>query len=346
MVSVKEPQQQSLAWVTVVFEGELGLLRLQARSMARFLPDEAVSELVVVANNPNPSKLAKKIRAFASDYGPHQEKLRIISPAEFFNGPNSIRQAGPALRALARRILRPVRMRRGYNWRGYSGWHIQQAMKIGVARCIDSETIVYLDAKNHLVSMSSANDVITPNGTPKARLERWRDHHDWDQATSAYYDYGWDQSARAYFDLPSVDQDYLLAPTVTPFVCNTKTVRHALDHIESKSGPIEYFFVSGQPRGTEFTLMSAAAAQLKREAEPGLMPFETALRGASNDQLSSIIEKVRNGELRMIGTHRAVLKASPPELIEDVLKLWVDIGLLESSNEAKTFLQNVLPKRA
>jgi hypothetical protein len=266
MVVINESQRQSLAWVTVVFEAELGLLRLQARSMARFLPDEAVSELVIVANSPNPSKLASKIRAFASDYGPHQEKLRIISPADFFKGPNSISHAWPALRALARRVLRPVRMRRGYNWRGYSGWHIQQAMKIGVARCINSETIVFLDAKNHLVSMSSVNDFTTPNGTPRARLERWQDHRDWDQA------------ARAHFDLPSVDQDYLLPPTVTPFVCNTKTVRHALDYIESKSGPIEYFFVSGQPRGTEFTLMSAAAAQLKREAEPGLMPFETALR--------------------------------------------------------------------
>lgn len=331
MVVINESQRQSLAWVTVVFEAELGLLRLQARSMARFLPDEAVSEVVVIANGPNPSKLAAKIRSFAADYGPHQEKLRIISPANFFRGPNSISQAWPALRALARRVLRPVRIGRGYNWRGYSGWHIQQAMKIAVARCINSETIVYLDAKNHLVSMSSVNDVITPNGTPRARLERWYDQRDWDQA------------ARAYFDLPSVDPDCLLPPTFTPFVCNTKTVRHTLEYIESKSGPIEYFFVRGQPRGTEFTLMSAASTLLKCESEPGLMPFETALRGASDDQVSSIIAKARNGELRLIGTHRAVLKALPPELIEEVTELWIEIGLVKSSDEAKTLLQDVLP---
>lgn len=342
MVIISETERQSLAWVTVAFEAELGLLRLQARSIARFLPDEAVSEIVVVANGPNPSKLAAKIRAFASDYGSHEEKLRIISPTDFFKGPSSISHAWPALRAIARRVLRPVRMGRGHSWRGYSGWHIQQAMKIAVARCINSETIIYLDAKNQFVSMLNANDVTTPSGTPRARLARWRDNRDWDPATRAYYDYDWDQAARAYFDLPSVNQDYVLSPTVTPFVCNTKTVRHALDYIESKSGPIEYFFKRGQQNGTEFTLMSAAASLLKRDSEPGLMPFETALRGASDDQVSSILAKARKGELRLVGIHRAVLKSLPPELVEQVIELWVEIGLVKSSDEAKTLLNDVL----
>ena len=327
----KSPNQKapSISWVTVVYRAELGLLQLQARSMAKYLPVDAAQEVVVILNGPNPRKLASQVKEISQDFGPHLPMVRFIDPSEIFLGPQSIRDAKHAMLAVARRVLRPLRIGRGSSWRGYAGWHIQQAMKLAVARTVTNDAIVFLDAKNHFIAPVSSEDFVTAEGRPRARLERVQDN---------YFD--WHQSARAYLGQDSVGRDQLLPPSITPFVSKTATVRATLDRIEKADGPMEYFFGNGTPRGTEFTLISAMAEIRDERPTTGLARSQSFFRDAHDDEIEELINNARSGSLQLLGTHSGRLAKMTPEQRGLVADLWISSGLVYDREDAMRILRS------
>ncbi len=322
------PKAPSISWVTVVYRAELGLLQLQARSMAKFLPADAALEIIVILNDPNPKRLATEVLKIAQDFGPHQPKLRLVDPTEIFLGPQGLRDAKNAILALARRVLRPVRIGRGSSWRGYAGWHIQQAMKLAVSRNVKGDAIVFLDAKNHFIAPVSLNDFVTRTGQPRARLERVQDN---------YFD--WHRTARAYLGLDQVERDHPLPPSITPFVSKTETVRDTLAWIEKEDGPMEYFFGNGTPRGTEFTLIAAMTEKRDETLTSDIVRFGSFFRDATDEEVSELIEKARSGSLQMLGTHSGRLTKMTPEQCTPLFDLWIDIGLTVDRDEAALLLK-------
>ena len=329
MQNIIDRKAPSISWVTVVYRAELDLLQLQARSMAKYLPVDAAQEVVVILNGPNPNKLASQIKEIFQDFGPHLPQVRLIDPSEIFLGPKSMRDARGAILAIARRVLRPLRIGRGSQWRGYAGWHIQQAMKLAVARTVTSDTVVFLDAKNHFIAPVSRADFVTSEGRPRACLERVQDN---------YFD--WHQSARAYLSLDRVDREQLLPPSITPFVSRTATVRATLDRIEKEDGPIEYFFGSGTMRGTEFTLMAAMAEIRDELPTTGLARFKSFFRDASDDEIEDILNIARSGNLQVLGTHSGRLAKMTPTQRSLIADLWISTGLVHDSKDATRILQN------
>jgi len=57
--------QGGIAFVTVTFRDELELLRLQARSMAAFLPDALVAEILVIVNDRDEAAKPKLAQLFS-----------------------------------------------------------------------------------------------------------------------------------------------------------------------------------------------------------------------------------------------------------------------------------------
>lgn len=318
----------TISWVTVVYRAELGLLQLQARSMAKFLPVDTALEIIVILNDRNPKRLAAEVLKIAPDFGPHQKQLRLVDPSDIFLGPQSLRDSKNAFLALARRVLRPVRIGRGSSWRGYAGWHIQQAMKLAVSRTTNGDAIVFLDAKNHFIAPVSKDDFLTPTGQPRARLERVQDN---------YFD--WHQSARAYLGLDQVERDQLLPPSITPFVSTTETVRKTLAWIETEDGPMEYFFGNGTPRGTEFTLIAAMAEKRNEALAPDLVRFGSFFRDAKDEEVSALIETARTGSLQILGTHSGRLSKMTPEQCNPLFDLWIACGLAADRDEAALTLK-------
>lgn len=134
-----------LAFVSVVFEAELALLEVQARSLAEHLPAALVEEIVVIDNT------ARGLRAPARDrlvrlYGPHAPLVRVLRPDDICHV------------------------------RGGVGWRRQQVLKLAVAARLSTRHYVVLDAKNHAVRRLRHGDFVADDGRPRAHAYGYDAH--------------------------------------------------------------------------------------------------------------------------------------------------------------------------
>lgn len=310
---------QPLSLITVVYEAELALLRLQARSMARFMPKADVLEILIVLNDRDPAALQSKIAQNLDDWGIHAQAVRFVDPADIFYGPKRLGDWPKALQLKLKGVSRRLRNHPATSWAGASGWLIQQAMKLAAARAASGTQLVILDAKNHLVGDAAATDFFTPSGAALARLEKVK-----------YDSFEWHQSARAFLGMDALEQNEALAPSITPYCATKADVLVTLAEIEARRGSIEYFFKPKSPRGTEFTLLSSVQMREGALAD-GVIPYASLLRDATPEDVQSAINKAEQGEVRMLGTHSAILAKMDPEIRARLVSLWQSRGLVDDS---------------
>lgn len=129
--------QRRYGFVTVVFEGDVGLMDLQARSMALYCDPRLVGEILVVDNFSPGAKPDGWEGLLLERYGALQEKVSIV--------PGS---------ALAQTD-------------GVRGWVAQQALKLSAAKLIGCDRYVVLDAKTHLVGPLGRDFLETGDGRPR-----------------------------------------------------------------------------------------------------------------------------------------------------------------------------------
>ncbi|WP_210480601.1 DUF6492 family protein [Naasia sp. SYSU D00948] len=124
---------QPLTLVSVGFEAEYPLLRLQARSLARYLEPADVRDILLIDNgaSPMPQRVRDEILA---EYGPLASLVTILRPDEITAGTRGV------------------------------GWSTQQVLKLAVAHRVSTDFYVVLDAKNHLVGPLSPEHFRTPDG--------------------------------------------------------------------------------------------------------------------------------------------------------------------------------------
>ena len=111
------------SFVTVVHKPDYPMLRLQARSLARYLPQDFATQIYVIANQGLIGRHDWKA-PLLTDYGWLADRVRFLEASEVATVPIS-----PLL----------------------SGWHSQQILKLMIANVLNSDRYVVLDAKNHLV---------------------------------------------------------------------------------------------------------------------------------------------------------------------------------------------------
>jgi hypothetical protein len=133
------------SFVTVTHAGDIGVMSLQARSMAQFLPRELVLEILVVENGSFESARTFRRRLIA-EYGALSGLVRFV-PA------NSI-AAIPG---------------------GTTGWFSQQVLKLLVAATVKTDRYMVLDAKNHLVFPLSRRH-IEAGGKPRLFVQGYGRH--------------------------------------------------------------------------------------------------------------------------------------------------------------------------
>ena len=134
-----------LTFVTVVYETELMLLHLQARSLAAFVPDDLVHEVVVIDNTAR-GMPADARRALGAEYGRVADRLRVLRPDDVRRVPAT------------------------------TGWRSQQVLKLCVADLVSSERYVVLDAKNHFVAPLEPGHFQAPDGRPRGTAYGYAEH--------------------------------------------------------------------------------------------------------------------------------------------------------------------------
>jgi hypothetical protein len=124
------------SFVTVRFEGDAGLLDLQARSMRQYCPRDLVDEIIIVDNSCQGS--TRWQGGLLRQYGDLADRVQFIPAAVIAAIPKEA-----------------------------NGWFSQQVLKIKVAEIVRSDRYVLLDAKNHLVSPLGREFLESSTGQPR-----------------------------------------------------------------------------------------------------------------------------------------------------------------------------------
>ncbi|NLC97564.1 MAG: hypothetical protein GX678_00585 [Actinomycetales bacterium] len=130
--------------VTVFFEAERELLRLQARSLDRFWHTPAPDRILVIDNSKR--KTSKRWRnQLLSDYGQYRDRVTFIDADD---------------------IVPPLG----------DGWVRQQLLKLAISEHISTDSYLDLDAKNHLIADFDASRLHGSDGRFHLRRIDYREH--------------------------------------------------------------------------------------------------------------------------------------------------------------------------
>jgi hypothetical protein len=134
-----------LALVTVVFETEVAMLALQARSLDLFFPADAIDSITIIDNSTG--GLSARVRGdLATAYGRHSARVAFLRPADLARVP-------PA-----------------------SGWLVQQVLKLAVADQLTSSHYLVLDAKDHFIRAAAVADFVGSDGLARIPAYSYMTH--------------------------------------------------------------------------------------------------------------------------------------------------------------------------
>jgi len=286
---------EALTFVTVVFEPELPLLRLQARSLRKFLDPACVAEIVVLDNCAG-GMSGRARRALLDDLGD------VLGP-----------------RAA---VLRTSEL--GVDG-GTAGWRSQQAAKLLVARRARTDHLVVLDAKNHLIRAASAADFVDARGVARGGTHPYATHPlrgDLER-TLRYLGADDDRIAALVADFP---------PTATPFVMSAEVARRMIDDVERRSGRpfIEEF---ERARLLEFFLYSGWSILrgdgVPVDGEPIQAPIVWPGRAHEQGALDAI-RHARESDAAWFAVHRRALARADAATRRRIIDFWSERGLMRA----------------
>ncbi|MEW1835206.1 DUF6492 family protein [Microbacterium sp. NPDC079995] len=294
-----------LTFVTVVFEAEVPLLELQARSMSRYLDPASVKDIVIL-DNCVLGLSGRSRRRLLREYGALQSRVRFVRTSELID-PGAT-----------------------------GGWRSQQAAKLAIARRVQTTHYVVLDAKNHFTRAASASEFVDTAGRAFGRSHPYTSHPlrgslVW---TLTYLGAGASLAEQALGAFP---------PTATPFVFDTDTVRALMDDIERRSGLafadeferrklLEFFLYAGwvETRGPGL----AALRNNRSVPSPTVWP-----KAASVDGVRAAIAEHRREDAAVFAVHRQVLAAADPAARDRIAEAWTTFGLFPDAASADRFIR-------
>ena len=298
---IDSPGREALTLVTVVFEAELALLQLQARSLARVLDPGVVSRIIVIDNSacglPGRSR-AKILR----EYGELAPIVEILDSQDVSGMPRA------------------------------TGWNSQQVLKLAVARLIDTDKYLTLDAKNHLIRPTSVEDFVASDGRPFANFHSYEFHPLRPSLERVFRFVGWGHA----------ESLHRFTATATPFCLVTGLVCSLMDDIErTRSEPFATVFID--QRLTEYFLYSSWLLSQGYDLDeiydpsgidcPAVWP-----KGASVAGVRSVLESVADRDPALIAVHRTALARMNREATGQLERFWVERGLFHSFSAAKYFV--------
>ncbi len=290
-----------LTFVTIVFSGDLPLLRLQARSMAMFVRPEEVSSILLVLNDVNEEAVSRSINGMLAEYGPLQDKVRIVPGDEVLL---------PGRRAGRRRRLWEIlyvenRFRLPFvgkgGWRGGNGYRLQQALKLASARAATSDRMLILDGKNLFLRPLKNNELFDGQGRALAVFEK----------LSADYHRGWLSESMEALAVP--DDLREVAETTgysTPYPVSRQLLLDVLEEVESRHGPVQALFASKR-RPSEFMLIFCYCQKHHGGTDRAFGRYDGRHAGIWADfddaRINAVLDAAENDTPLTFGLHRAAL---------------------------------------
>jgi hypothetical protein len=287
--------------VTVVFEPELPLLRLQARSFARFLDIEVPTKIIVIDNSAKGIGSASWSRVL-KEYGSFAPLVELVR-AESISG------------------MPPA-----------TGWNSQQVLKLAVARRVESDRYLTLDAKNHLIRPTGLADFEAADGRPFGNFHSYAAH----PLKPSF------ERVLSYVGLDPSDSIDRFTATATPFVLYTGFTRQLIDDIEQRSGSTfaEEFI---RAKMTEYFLYSAwliaHGHRLEELYDPaGIQCPAVWPKGANLAGVERALAAVAEHDPAVISVHRTALARMDGAARSRLRDFWLQRKLFDSRAEVTRFV--------
>lgn len=316
----------TLDFVTVTFREELGLLQLQARSFALFMPDQLANNIFIIVNEDDTQDLYTAIvENIVPLYGVHAPKVRVLHRAEVSGE---------------------------YTFM-HRGWISQQVLKLMAAHHVGSDNYVILDTKNHFIQPVTHRDFFADNHKLKHRCvnlmfgkrSRWVS---WFLPPKRKKLSRRFRGSMQYFGLNPAEFAENSVPKTTPFPMKTKLVRDLIHYIEEREGnPFPAWF-ERYFEATEFYLLQSYAAfrgqsfhDLYEPAKSGVMALYPEAKNRLS-QLGQTLERVENDSSYFcLGVHRklaACLSNRQKLLLTD---FWRRRGLIGEDQHFDTLVGDI-----
>ncbi|MGH1423561.1 MAG: DUF6492 family protein [Pseudooceanicola sp.] len=324
------PAAEAITFVTVSYREELALLRLQARSMARFLSPDLVGDILVIINDCAEDQAAAMVESLRPDYGALADKLRVVKGTDLFRW--NVGPGGPMAWLRRFQSLHPYLALRspGDAWNKHGGWKIQQVHKLACYRAITSGRIVMLDSKYHFLRPVRVDDYFAPDGRAYMMM---------DPVEQTRQDII--ETSFRWFGLKPSDAGAMVTRGWMPFVIQTDLLKQATEAIEERTGPLQVLFAVHRKRETEAMLVNAFClwrhGGIDQFFDGDISVPPIIVRGATEADIDAALTAAENGGA-LLALHRSVIPTLLPRHKDRLRALWRNAGLISQDAEADQIL--------
>jgi len=202
-------------FVVVACSRDFELLKLQARSVARFLDPDLVNQFIVIINDSDPH-FATQVRNIVPEYGRLQDCVVILDYTA---------------------VVFTTDLASNSEYYECRDWMSAQVARLLISRMITSDWYINLDCKNICIAPVNKNMFFRNNRAreigrlPNTTTVKTR-AHDWWANSCEYFE----------FDGKSIDAQHCYSP----FVFSTIQVQYLINHINNKTNtPLTYHLANG-----------------------------------------------------------------------------------------------------
>ncbi|MET3912770.1 hypothetical protein ABID59_007142 [Bradyrhizobium sp. S3.3.6] len=289
--------------VTVSHALDQPLLELQACSLHRFLDDrDGFVSSIVVIDNSDEGEL-DRTRLF-NCYGRLAPRVRFMQACAFGAFPHT------------------------------AGWFRQQALKLMVARTIETPRYIVLDAKNHLVNPLSRAYLETVDGQfMRSYVRNFQQH-----PLRAYF-----ESTCRYFRIDEAAIRKFMPP-ITPFVLSASVVRELIEYVEAREKTIFSYAFLERARSKQMTEFALYAGYLLHTYGDfsDLYRFdgqECPVIWQFSDKSEAARRLAEARESPFLAVHRNAFATFDRDTTHAVARLWQTRGLFQSKEQACSFIE-------
>ena len=299
-MTASEPR---LSAVTVVFEAEIPLLELQARSMARHVP-AGVFEEVLVIDNTRRGLSPRARRRIRSELGVHADRLAFVSRSAFDLDPAT------------------------------SGWRSQQSLKLIAARLLTADHYVVLDAKNHFIAPTTRADFFDHDtGLPHGGIHSFERHPLRPHLEHVATRLGLDPARaveRFTATVPPIVLDRRVVNEIIADVGGGDAARFAREF--ERAGFTEFFLYSG------WQIARGSTPDALVSGRPLVSPTVWAGASAARD-VRDVLESAARSPTTTLAVHRRALARLAPTSVRELAAFWSAHGLFSSNAAARRFVR-------
>ena len=288
--------------VTVVYEGDLPLLHLQARSLVRHAAPGLFKEVIVI-DNTRGGLPGRGVRRLLRDYGPLAPLVRVV-------------------RAGSLAALPPM-----------TGWWSQQVLKLAVAETITTDRYLILDAKNLAVDVVDLDFLQVADGRSRLAPSSFRDHPLRPKLETTLGYLGVDPD-RWLDDLGSTVTPFVMETALVRDLAAgiERSSGRTLAEEMIEYGLTEFFLYQGSIVASGRSLAKVHA--MERVRCPAVWP-----KNAGLDVLTGEIAEARDRRAPIFTVHQRALIKLDPTSVAALADFWVERGLFTGSGAAQDFVR-------